>query len=73
MRGMVWLGVIAIAGCAGGPQIGYESAPSSMQPGDSMDSGEAQALEQAEAGCARQGKHATSQRIEGETVYGCAD
>jgi hypothetical protein len=34
---------------------------------------EAQALEQAETDCARQGKHAVSQRIEGETLYSCAD
>jgi hypothetical protein len=37
------------------------------------DSGDAAALEQAEADCRRQGKHAVSQRIEGETVYDCAD
>ena len=40
---------------------------------DVVDSGEARALEQAEADCARQGKHAVSQRVEGETVYDCAD
>jgi hypothetical protein len=34
---------------------------------------EARALEQAEAECARQGKHAVAQRVEGETVYDCAD
>jgi hypothetical protein len=38
-----------------------------------VDSGEARALEQAEADCARQGKHAVSQRAEGETLYDCAD
>jgi hypothetical protein len=61
------------AGCAGGPQIGYESAPDAMQQGDAAEPGEAQALEQAESDCARQGKHAESKRIEGETVYDCAD
>jgi hypothetical protein len=34
---------------------------------------EARALEQAEAECAKQGKHAVSQRSENETLYGCAD
>jgi hypothetical protein len=34
---------------------------------------EARALEQAEAECARQGKHAVSQRAEGETLYDCAE
>ena len=37
------------------------------------DPGEAQALEQAETDCARQGKQAVSQRVEGETIYNCAD
>jgi len=62
-----------VAGCAGGPQIGYESAPDSMQQANAVDSGEARALEQAESDCARQGKHAVSQRVEGETIYACAD
>jgi hypothetical protein len=61
------------AGCAGGPQIGYQSAPDAAQEGDAADPGEAQALEQAEAECARQGKHAESKRVEGETVYDCVD
>jgi len=64
---------LAVAGCAGAPQIGYESDPNAMQQGDVADPGEAQALEQAEADCARQGKHAVSHRVEGETVYDCAD
>lgn len=44
-----------------------------MQSGDAGDPGEAGALEQAEAACARQGKHAVSQRVDGETLYDCAD
>jgi hypothetical protein len=55
---------LVCVGCAGGPQIGYESAPDAMQEGDAADPGEAQALEQAES---------ESKRIEGETVYDCAD
>jgi hypothetical protein len=35
--------------------------------------GEARALEQAEADCARQGKHAVAERSEGETLYHCVD
>ena len=35
--------------------------------------GEARALEQAEAECAREGKHAEAQRVEGETIYRCVD
>ncbi len=34
---------------------------------------EARALEQAEAECAAQGKHAEAQRSEGETLYHCVD
>jgi hypothetical protein len=34
---------------------------------------ETRALEQAEAECARQGKHAEAERSEGETLYHCVD
>jgi hypothetical protein len=34
---------------------------------------EARALEEAEADCAKQGKHAVAARVEGETMYDCAD
>jgi hypothetical protein len=61
-----------LAACAGSPQLAYESAPDEMTQSSAVDSGEARALEQAEADCARQGKHAVSQRVEGETVYDCA-
>jgi hypothetical protein len=44
-----------------------------MQQVNAADPGEAQALEQAEADCARQGKHAVSQRSEGETIYDCSN
>jgi len=42
-----------------------------MTESNAVDSGEARALEQAEADCARQGKHAESKRVEGETIYDC--
>ena len=65
---------VGLAACAGSPQLAYESAPpDEMSESNAVDSGEARALEQAEANCARQGKHAASQRAEGETLYDCAD
>jgi hypothetical protein len=73
MKGALLVSALLSAGCAGGPQVGYQSAPDAMQEGDAGDPAEAQALEQAEADCARQGKHAESKRIEGETVYDCVD
>jgi len=73
LKSLPWVCVIVLTGCAGGPQIAYQSASDPMQMGDAPDQGEAQALEQAESDCARQGKHAESQRIEGETLYTCAD
>jgi hypothetical protein len=38
---MPFLCVVALAACAGGPQIGYESAPDAMQQGNAADPGEA--------------------------------
>jgi len=67
---------VVLAACAGSPQLAYESAPDQVTEGgaaDPVDSGEARALEQAEADCARQGKHAVSKRVEGETIYDCVD
>jgi hypothetical protein len=58
--------------CAGGPPLDNPSAPGSMRP-DVDERHEARALEQAESDCATQGKHAVSQRVEGETMYSCAD
>jgi hypothetical protein len=67
-----------IVGCANAPPISYSSGP---DPGGAnggfqyqsggTDSEEARALEQAEADCASQGKHAVAKRDEGETVYDC--
>jgi hypothetical protein len=63
-----------VVGCAGGAQINYESAPPDTMAGDvAEDTGDAAGLEQAEGECRRQGKHAVAQRVEGETVYNCAD
>ena len=72
MKVITSLCLAAVAACAGGaPQLAYESAPQAMQQGDAVDPGEAQALEQAESECARQGKHAVARRVEGETFYDC--
>jgi hypothetical protein len=73
MRMITSLCLAVVAACAGEPQIAYESAPEATQQAQVVDPGEAQALEQAEAECARQGKHAVAQRVEGETVYDCQD
>ena len=61
-----------IVACAGGPPLDNPSAPGAMRP-DVDERREARALEQAESDCAGQGKHAVSQRVEGETMYSCAD
>jgi hypothetical protein len=63
---------LILAACAATPELAYESAPDGTDQ-NGVDSGEARALEQAEADCAREGKHAVSKRVEGETVYDCAD
>ena len=73
MRMVTSLCLAVVAACAGEPQIAYESAPPAMQQTEAVDPGEAQALEQAEAECARQGKHAVARRDEGETIYDCQD
>jgi hypothetical protein len=54
------------------PPLDNPSATGAMRPNVDQ-TREARALEQAESECAKQGKHAVSQRVEGETVYGCAD
>jgi putative hemolysin len=62
--------VALMAGCANSPPVDNRSAPGAGQPAvDERD--EARALEQAEANCASQGKHAEAKRVEGTTVYDC--
>lgn len=73
MKWLALLCLVVLAACAAAPQLAYESAPDETNQGNAVDSGEARALEQAEADCARQGKHAVSQRVEGETIYTCVD
>jgi len=72
MKRMVLPCITLLAACAAGPPVDSPSAPGAMRP-DVDDRREARALEQAEAECAKQGKHAVSQRSENETLYGCAD
>jgi hypothetical protein len=59
-----------IAGCANSPLRDERSAPGAGQPAVD-ERREARALEQAEADCAKQGKHAEAARVEGETAYAC--
>ena len=78
---MRWMAVscaAVVVGCANGPPINYAASPDPgdanggfQYQGEGADPDEARALEQAEAGCAREGKHAVSKRIEGEMVYDC--
>jgi hypothetical protein len=63
--------VASLMACAGEPPVDNPSAPGAMRP--EVEAREARGLEQAESECAKQGKHAVSQRVEGETVYGCAE
>jgi hypothetical protein len=69
--------VASLMACAGGPPPDNPSAPNPSAPGamrpNVEQAHEARGLEQAESECAKQGKHAVSQRVEGETVYGCSD
>jgi len=68
-----------IVGCANAPSINYAPGPDDSMnanggfqyQNDGTDTNEARGLEQAEADCATQGKHAVSNRVEGETVYEC--
>jgi hypothetical protein len=66
----------AVAACAyAPPPVEMPSAPAPVQagvaPGEAQQQSEAQALEQAEAKCATEGKHAVAHRVEDVTVYDC--
>ena len=71
MKRIASLCTVVLVACAGGPQIAYESASDATQSADAVDPTEARGLEQAESDCARQGQHAVSRRVEGETLYEC--
>jgi len=73
MKGIATMATVALLmACAGAPPPDNPSAPGAMRSNVDQ-TREARGLEQAESECAKQGKHAVSQRVEGETVYGCAD
>ncbi len=72
MKGMVVACLAVLTACAAGPPLENPSAPGAMRP-DVDERREARALEQAESECATQGKHAVSHRVEGETLFDCAD
>jgi len=70
---MKWLVLgcaVLLAGCAYAPPVDNPSAPEAMDS-DAGEMAEAQQLEQAEAECARDGKHAEAQRVDGDVVYDC--
>lgn len=72
---MKWIALpcLAIAaGCVNAPPIDNPSSPNEIRPA-SDERLEARQLEQAEADCASQGKHAVARRDEGLTVYDCTD
>jgi len=59
-----------LGACSNSPPVDNPSAPGAFRPG-SEEHSEARALELAEADCAKQGKHAQANRVDGETVYTC--
>jgi len=72
---MKWTLLAAAAcavGCVNAPPVENPSAPTAFRSA-SEEQVEARELEQAEAECANQEKHAEAHRIEGETVFTCAD
>ena len=71
MKRITSLCTVLLVACAGGPQVAYQSDPGAAQSAEAVDPAEARALEQAESECARQGQHAVSRRVEGETLYEC--
>jgi hypothetical protein len=70
---MKWIALVCtgmVAGCANSPPIDNPSNPGEIRP-RSDERIEARQLEQAEAQCATQGKHAVAHRDEGVTLYDC--
>lgn len=61
--------IALLGGCALGPPA--PDNPTASPRAEQRN--EARALEQAEADCAAQGKHAVAERSEGETLYHCVD
>ena len=72
MKWIVLACATLVAGCANFSLTDDRSFPGAGQPAVD-ESREARALEQAEANCVRQGKHAEARRVEGATVYNCVE
>ena len=72
MKWIVFCCATLVAGCANFPAADNRSAPGAGQPAVD-ERREARALEQAEANCGSQRKHAEAKRVEGETVYDCLE
>ncbi|HTC14228.1 MAG TPA: hypothetical protein VK695_00350 [Steroidobacteraceae bacterium] len=68
MRWTALVSTIVFAGCANAPAPDNPAGSARSQ-----DRNEARALEQAEADCAKQGKHAVAKRVDGESIYDCSD
>ncbi len=72
MRWATFVCTSLVASCVNSPPLDNPSAPGAFRaPVDERR--EARALEEAEADCVKQGKHAVAQRDEGETIFHCAD
>jgi hypothetical protein len=70
MNRVALISLLTFAGCSGNPPLDNPSAPGALRP-EVDERREAHALEQAEADCAKQGKHAVARRVENETLYDC--
>jgi hypothetical protein len=68
MRWITSLCAVAAVGCVSAPPV---DNPTASPRGEQRR--ESRALEQAEAECAQQGKHAVARRDEGETLYDCEE
>ncbi len=69
MKLLLAVSLLLVVGCVMGPPP--LDNPTSSPRAERRS--EARALEQAEADCAAQGKHAEAERSEGETLYHCVD
>lgn len=61
-----------IMACTYAPVVENPTDSAVMAP-DAHDNAETQRLEQTESDCRSQGKHAQADRVDGRTVYTCAD
>lgn len=72
MKWMVLVCAAVITACTYAPVVQNPTDSAVMAP-DAAGAAETRRLEQSESDCARQGKHAQADRVEGRTVYTCSD